>query len=80
VCHTQPSLPISLRNCLQALGSFARFCASVSGSGNYNQTYDFNSVKRTAVVSVQGISGDAARDQIAIMLNQALLDLWLQPD
>ncbi len=54
-------------------------CASVSGSGQYNQTYDFNSIERTAVVSVEGIGGDAARDQIASMFNQALLGLGYSP-
>ena len=54
-------------------------CASVSGSGQYNQTYDFSSIERTAVVSVEGIGGDAARDQIASMFNQALLGLGYSP-
>ncbi len=54
-------------------------CASVSGSGQYNQTYDFNLIERTAVVSVEGIGGDAARDQIASMFNQALLGLGFSP-
>lgn len=54
-------------------------CASVSGSGQYNQTYDFNRIERTAVVSVEGIGGDAARDQIASMFNQALLGLGYSP-
>ncbi len=54
-------------------------CASVSGSGQFNQTYDFDSIERTAVVSVEGIGGDASRDQIAIMFNQALLGLGYSP-
>jgi len=54
-------------------------CASVSGSGDYNRTYDFSAIERTAVVSVDGIGGDAARDQIASMYNQALLGLGYSP-
>lgn len=54
-------------------------CASVSGTGQFNQTYDFSSIERTAVVSVEGIGGDAARDQIASMFNQALLGLGYSP-
>ena len=48
-------------------------CASVSGSGEYNRSFDFSSIQRTAVVSVEGVGGQAARDQIASMFNQALL-------
>ena len=54
-------------------------CASVSGSGQYNQTYDFSSIERTAVVSVEGVGGDAARGQIANLFNQALLGLGYSP-
>ncbi len=54
-------------------------CASVSGSGDYNRSYDFSAIERTAVVSVDGIGGDAARDQIASMYNQALLGLGYSP-
>lgn len=54
-------------------------CASVSGSGNYNQNYDFAAIERTAVISVEGIGGDAARDQVATMFNQALLALGYSP-
>lgn len=55
-------------------------CASVSGSGEYNRSYDFASIERTAVVSVAGVgSQTAARDQIASMFNQALLGLGYSP-
>lgn len=55
-------------------------CASVSGSGEYNRTYDFSSIERTAVISVAGVGGQtAARDQIASMFNQALLGRGYSP-
>ena len=55
-------------------------CASVSGSGEHNRTYDFSSIERTAVISVAGVgSQTAARDQIASMFNQALLGRGYSP-
>jgi hypothetical protein len=54
-------------------------CASVSGSGEYNRSYDFSTIERTAVVSVDGIGGQAARDQVASMFNQALLGRGYSP-
>lgn len=54
-------------------------CASVSGSGEYNRGYDFSTLERTAVVSVEGIGGQAARDQVASMFNQALLGRGYSP-
>ena len=54
-------------------------CASVSGTGEYNRSYDFAGIERTAVVSVDGIGGQANRDQIAAMFNQALLGLGYSP-
>ena len=54
-------------------------CASVSGTGQHNQTYDFRNIERTAVISVEGIGGEAARGQIASMFNQALLALGYSP-
>ena len=54
-------------------------CASVSGTGEFNRSYDFTSIERTAVVSVDGIGGQANRDQIAAMFNQALLGLGYSP-
>ncbi len=62
------------------LGLFVAACASVSGSGEYNRSYDFSSIQRTAVVSVSGVDGSqAARDQVASMFNQALLRLGYSP-
>jgi len=54
-------------------------CASVSGSGEYNRSYDFSTIERTAVVSVDGIGGQAARDQVASMFNQAMLGRGYSP-
>jgi outer membrane lipoprotein SlyB len=55
-------------------------CASVSGGGEYNRSYNFNTIERTAVVSVAGVGGQtAARDQIASMFNQALLGRGYSP-
>jgi len=54
-------------------------CASVSGTGEYNRSYDFAGIERTAVVSVDGIGGQANRDQVAAMFNQALLGLGYSP-
>ena len=54
-------------------------CASVSGSGEHNRGYDFATVERTAVISVDGIGGQAARDQVASMFNQALLGRGYSP-
>ena len=54
-------------------------CASVSGSGEYNRSYDFTGIERTAVISVDGIGGQANRDQVAAMFNQALLGLGYSP-
>lgn len=62
-----------------ALAVFISACASVSGSGEYNRSYDFTTVERTAVISVDGIGGQAARDQIASMFNQALLGQGYSP-
>jgi outer membrane lipoprotein SlyB len=55
-------------------------CASVSGDGEYNRSYNFSTIERTAVVSVTGVGGQtAARDQIASMFNQALLGRGYSP-
>jgi len=55
-------------------------CASVSGSGEHNPTYDFSSVERTAVVSVEGIgNNETVKAQIAAMTNQALLGKGYSP-
>ena len=62
-----------------ALALLVSACASVSGSGEYNRSFDFASIERTAVISVEGIGGQAARDQIASMFNQALLGLGYSP-
>lgn len=73
------------KQCLLTLGALMTIalliagCASVSGSGEYNRSYDFATVERTAVVSVDGIGGQAARDQVASMFNQALLGRGYSP-
>ena len=55
-------------------------CASVSGSGAHNATYDFATIERTAVVSVRGVgNNEAVRAQIASMINQALLAKGYSP-
>ena len=64
---------------LLAIALITTACASVSGSGEYNRTYDFSRIERTAVISVEGVGGQAARDQIAAMFNQALLGLGYSP-
>lgn len=64
---------------LMAIALLIAGCASVSGSGEYNRSYDFATVERTAVVSVDGIGGQAARDQVASMFNQALLGRGYSP-
>ncbi|AGY91172.1 hypothetical protein SPICUR_00735 [Spiribacter curvatus] len=64
---------------LMAIALLVAGCASVSGSGEYNRSYDFATVERTAVVSVDGIGGQAARDQVASMFNQALLGRGYSP-
>lgn len=64
---------------LITLAALVAGCASVSGSGEYNRSYDFSGLERTAVVSVDGIGGQAARDQVASMFNQALLGRGYSP-
>jgi hypothetical protein len=64
------------------LAAFMAGCASTSGSGNYDQNYDFSSVKRVAVVAVEGASAvnrEAAQNQIASMFNQQLLGKGYSP-
>jgi uncharacterized protein YcfJ len=64
------------------LTAFMAGCASTSGSGNYDQNYDFSSVKRVAVVAVEGASAmnrEAAQNQIASMFNQQLLGKGYSP-
>lgn len=64
------------------LSAFMAGCASTSGSGNYDQNYDFASVKRVAVVAVEGASAmnrEAAQNQIASMFNQQLLGKGYSP-
>lgn len=62
------------------LGLLATACASVSGSGDYNRHYNFSSIERTAVVSVEGIGRDeVAQAQVAAMTNQALLGKGYSP-
>jgi len=64
------------------LAAFMAGCASTSGSGNYDQNYDFGSVKRVAVVAVEGASAvnrEAAQNQIASMFNQQLLGKGYSP-
>lgn len=57
---------------------FVAGCASVGGSGNHNPNYDFSSVKRVAVVSVNGVGG-GVRAQIANMFDQQLLGMGYSP-
>jgi len=64
---------------LITLAALVAGCASVSGSGEYNRSYDFTSLERTAVISVDGIGGQAARDQVASMFNQAMLGRGYSP-
>lgn len=64
------------------VATFVAGCASTSGSGNYDQNYDFSSVKRVAVVAVEGASAvnrEAAQNQIASMFNQELLGKGYSP-
>ncbi|RZU99381.1 hypothetical protein FPL09_05880 [Spiribacter vilamensis] len=70
---------LSTLGILVAIALLIAGCASVSGSGEYNRSYDFNTVERTAVISVDGIGGQAARDQVASMFNQALLGRGYSP-
>ena len=71
--------PLTSLIILAALATLLAACASVSGSGEYNRSYDFTTIERTAVVSVEGVGGQSARDQIAGMFNQALLGLGYSP-
>lgn len=61
-------------------GLVAASCASVDASGQHNRNFDFSSIERTAVVSVEGLDrNEGAQGQIAAMANQALLRKGYSP-
>ncbi len=57
-------------------------CASTNATGAHNQNYDFSTLKRVAVVAVEGASvhnRDAAQNAIANIFNQYLMTKGYSP-
>lgn len=72
--------PIALLGIIVAGAFLLSGCSTTHVSGQPDRNYDFASVKRVAVVAVEGAGGNtAAQNQVAGMFNQTLLRKGYSP-
>lgn len=72
------SVVLLLFVCVSTLGLSG--CASTDASGDHLAGYDFSSIERVAVVSIEGAGGsEAAQNQVGAMFNQHLMRKGYRP-